>query len=317
MAEELRKIDKKLIQRNATRWSSILAMIRSLHKITPEQLEKIQESLPTATLKQREMQKNFCLSKTERTMIAELIQVLEVFEWVTNQLQTNEVSISRVLPCVQLIRDTLSANLDDEKINPHTKQLRRDLLASLASRFDKMLETDVFLVSTYLDPKFGPEFFSVTKLEQVRARVKVLLTTVTGVNRLFPSTQATQAPSDPGLIESTSTPKFTFFRREAPTAAINNIDQQITEYETRYQNSDLSNHTLLFWKTYSPLLPTLSQLAKKYLGVPASAAEVERMFSICGHIINIKRRRMCVLLFVMLVILKLNDLSLDRIVIKK
>ena len=48
-------------------------------------------------------------------------------------------------------------------------------------------------------------------------------------------------------------------------------------------------------------------IAKKYLGVPASAAHVERMFSIAGHIINIKRRRMGVKLFTMLVMLKLND----------
>ena len=55
------------------------------------------------------------------------------------------------------------------------------------------------------------------------------------------------------------------------------------------------------------VLPSLGQLAKKYLGVPASAAHVERVFSIAGHIINTKRRRMGVKLFTMLVMLKLND----------
>ncbi len=41
--------------------------------------------------------------------------------------------------------------------------------------------------------------------------------------------------------------------------------------------------------------------------IPASSAAVERMFSICGHIFSIKRRRMSIKLFVTLVMLKLNE----------
>jgi hypothetical protein len=48
-------------------------------------------------------------------------------------------------------------------------------------------------------------------------------------------------------------------------------------------------------------------LAKKYLGVPASSASAERMFSISGHIFSSKRRRMGAKIFSELVYLKLND----------
>jgi len=41
---------------------------------------------------------------------------------------------------------------------------------------------------------------------------------------------------------------------------------------------------LLFWKLNENRFKELSKLAKKYLGVPASSAAVERMFSICGPI---------------------------------
>ena len=80
----------------------------------------------------------------------------------------------------------------------------------------------------------------------------------------------------------------------------------VKEYEAILKTSNF-NCPLTFWKQYHMVLPSLGQLAKKYLGVPASAAHVERMFSIAGHIINIKRRRMGVKLFTMLVMLKLND----------
>jgi hypothetical protein len=35
----------------------------------------------------------------------------------------------------------------------------------------------------------------------------------------------------------------------------------------------------------------ISKLAKKYLGVPASSAAVERIFSIAGHVFQTKRRK--------------------------
>ena len=80
----------------------------------------------------------------------------------------------------------------------------------------------------------------------------------------------------------------------------------VKEYEAILKTSNFKC-PLTFWKQYHMVLPSLGQLAKKYLGVPAIAAHVERMFSIAGHIINIKRRRMGVKLFTMLVMLKLND----------
>ena len=87
---------------------------------------------------------------------------------------------------------------------------------------------------------------------------------------------------------------------------LDRVDQQISEYEATLASTKF-HCPLKFWKTYNNIIPSLGQLAKKYLGVPASAANVERMFSIAGHIISIKRRRMCVSLFVMLVMLKLNE----------
>ena len=50
--------------------------------------------------------------------------------------------------------------------------------------------------------------------------------------------------------------------------------------------------TLLFWKLYhkSHSFVNLAKLAQKVLGVPATSADVERMFSLSGHILGPKRR---------------------------
>ena len=61
---------------------------------------------------------------------------------------------------------------------------------------------------------------------------------------------------------------------------------------------------MLFWKNNEYKFLELARLAKKFLGVPASEAEVERMFNISGHIFNSKRRS---LNYENLVFLKLNE----------
>ncbi len=58
-------------------------------------------------------------------MLEELAEVLKHFEWLTDNLQTNQVSISRVYPCIVSLRVKILENLDQKSYN---KQLRRDLL---------------------------------------------------------------------------------------------------------------------------------------------------------------------------------------------
>jgi hypothetical protein len=58
------------------------------------------------------------------------------------------------------------------------------------------------------------------------------------------------------------------------------------------------------WKNNRLKFPLL---AKKYLDIPATFAAVEIMFSICGFIFSLKRRRMGVKIFCEWVFLKLNE----------
>ena len=72
-----------------------------------------------------------------------------------------------------------------------------------------------------------------------------------------------------------------------------------------------SNDALDFWRTHEIGFPGLALLAKKYLSVQASSGAVERMFSIAGHIFSIKRRRLGIRFFTLLLILKLNENLID------
>ncbi len=112
IAECLREFNKKMLNKNVTRWNSILFMISSVLKITPYEFHAIREAMPTTNTKQKAIQKKFNLNAVEREMLMELKEVLEYFEWATNEFQSNLVSISRVWSAIDALKRKLSSDLD-------------------------------------------------------------------------------------------------------------------------------------------------------------------------------------------------------------
>ena len=123
IAEELRALNIQLCKKNLTRWNSTLFMIRSVLKLTPSDFQTIKSQLPIKTYAHREVKNNFAITKKEREMLIELQEVLRMFEFVTDEIQTNEISISRVYPCINYLRKRLS----EEGPYKYTTDLRADL----------------------------------------------------------------------------------------------------------------------------------------------------------------------------------------------
>ena len=171
VAEELHALNKKLCSRNLTRWNSTLFMVRSVLKLSPNEMTSIRNKLPKRTAKQKETRNNFSIDEKERKMLEELKQLLEMFEWVTDELQYNKVSISRVYPCINYLRKGLSTTGD----LVYTTKLRSDLLKSLNDRFWDVSENEVYLFSTFLDPLLGIKAFDNQIKTIVRNKFRTLL----------------------------------------------------------------------------------------------------------------------------------------------
>ena len=91
--EELRNYRISLLKRNDTRWNSILFMIRSVLKLSPDEIKSLVGLLP----KTKERPK---ISAYEREQLVELKDVLELFEQFTNNMQSDSITISKVYPAV-------------------------------------------------------------------------------------------------------------------------------------------------------------------------------------------------------------------------
>ena len=74
----------------------------------------------------------------------------------------------------------------------------------------------------------------------------------------------------------------------------------MAESELRiYRRERILKHTasdpanpLIWWKNHDTQYPVLSKLAKQFLGVPATSAPSERIFSAAGNTITKKRNRL-------------------------
>ena len=259
-------------------------MIRSVLKVSIEEFDLIKSKLRSKAVSLKKAANSFSLSLLERCMPTELCSLLALFEFVTDELQGDVVTISRVYPAVKMLQTKLVANLNDYV---HTVELRKKLLQSLNERFSHLIVQDLFIVSTFLDPNFGLSAFSVGEKPMIKTLIKRLCEASVESNSLSSCTFFSSA----SLSSSSKKTKYIYHNDDEEVMEENDSDKMVNDYirvvHDNQQLDDLDNigiDALVFWKKYESVFPILAKLAKKYLSVQASSAAVERMFSICGHI---------------------------------
>ncbi len=71
----------------------------------------------------------------------------------------------------------------------------------------------------------------------------------------------------------------------------NSIDQEFNSFKQLLQ-LDIKVDPLNWWKAQELYYPRLALVAKKYLGIPASSATVERLFSTASLVLSQRRMRL-------------------------
>jgi hypothetical protein len=266
--------------------------------------------MPSRTKAEKDIKIKFDISTVEREMLEELKDVLEMFEFVTDEFQSNRVNISRVYPAVKYLRENLLAkdSNDEPIVYKYSTNLRKDLLSSLNKRFDKIINDDVFLISTFLDPNFGLSAFDTEFQEIVKAKIIALSKMSVAKQEVINNLNVVNKCNSQKENNLTNKRKENYKKHKS--TELKTIDKEIVlieEFASFIEKLDYDGCPLEFWRENEQKYYTLAQIARKYLGVPASSAAVERMFSISGHILSSKRTKMSIKLFCHLVFLKLNE----------
>lgn len=161
-----------VIQDWPTRWNSTFYMMERFSKLK-DSLVLYLSANPIAII-----------SPEDWMNIQKYVQLMQPFEEITRNLSSSQISISSVIPLIQVALTTLQQEeakpTTSEQVINFTTKLRDELNSSV--RFGNLVEDDKYTIATYLDPRYKSHFFTSVVAEQVES--KLLNVTVTAIRSI-------------------------------------------------------------------------------------------------------------------------------------
>lgn len=198
------------------------------------------------------------------------------------------VSVSHLKPVLSLFNTTLLTPKEDD--TDLTKSLKKKMLEYMNSKYEDRDTQELLDAASFLDPRYKTQYISENSvLPIIKARLVSEMMTMELKNA--PECIREEVPPPP--TKKTKKSLASFFKSSTasatapvdPTAA---IDAELNSY---LLSSTLDNEEdpLLWWKTHKINFPRLSNMARKYLCVPATSSPSERLFSTGGNIVSCER----------------------------
>jgi hypothetical protein len=287
VATEALENEKALQLANATRWNSQLKMVRSILAIPPSKLDSVEAPL---------------LTPYERNIMQDLVEILAPFEEATDFVQVeNFPSAGYVIPCIRGLKHQLSTMAS----RSHTSLINA-LTASLDSRMAVYEEKEEYLLAAVLDCRFKLRW---CKDDSEITRLKTMLTEKISIIIITEEPVANR--SDITEVASIQEPPkkkrlFSFMKDDqGPESTQANPLCEIKRYLEEPCEEEAVN-PLTYWKEHQLTFPKLAEVSKSLLGIPASSAPVERLFSVAGKVFRPERCRLKDTTFQKLMFLKCN-----------
>lgn len=263
--KQLQLPEHRLIQSCSTRWNSTYYMLDRL----VEQKEAIVNVI-TNSIKSR-TNDNLLLLEKEWDEVKQIVKILTPFEKVTTVLSSQKfTSLSMVRPAIRsILKKFLEVANDDTNM---ICNLKENLREELNRRFLKNVvaqdvQCSASLVATFLDPRYKDmaeeeENVKLAVVEFVRNEMKILISTDS-----TPELKQSSRCSDLEYI-------FQGNYRVKKRASVNDYESELEDY-LKEQTIALTINECQWWKGNSSIYPTLAQLAKKYLCIPATSTPAE------------------------------------------
>lgn len=189
---------------------------------------------------------------------------------------------------------------ESENLNPYkveylqpvsTNGLLKKVQAAIYLSMDELwgAQTEIALVATYLDPRF--KHFNWTT-EEKRTEVKNLTRLLYEdlKNKLkIPDDIEENIVTD---IRNYEEEDDFFSELEGVQSSAHSEDNDEFTYYTKLDPIGIKEDPIKWWVGNKIIFPTLVQLARKYLSIPATSVPSERLFSDAGNHISAKRTRL-------------------------
>ncbi len=206
------------------------------------------------------------------------------------------VTSSAFVPILKLLsEDVLKEKEEDATL---TNNLRSSILTDLLQRNLQPQVVELLQVSSFTDPRFRCKYLDDDEAENVISLVRLDCVEV-----LLRSSDASESSSTPSAASSSTASTLQppakkrrtlgslFKSGDANKAAavVLSPEEKANNETEKYRAEELldpDDDPLKWWKLNGRKYPLLSEVAKKYLAIPATSSPSERLFSSAGNIVT-------------------------------
>ena len=243
--------------------------------------------------------------------LTELVKVLLSFKEAMQQVEGEKIVTSS---CICPVVVSLLKSMEELKTSNLTycHNLADSLKQSISTRLSPFLQSIDNRLASLLDPRFKKKW--IEKSDEKEEAMSLLITRVAG--RLgsdgYDETLGAKSSTDEENDVPIKRPKL--FNFMSPSIHKNTRKSSTgCEVQSYFEEDIIPYHEdpLLYWKKNEKRLPTMAKLAKEFLGLTATSAPVERVFSIAGNFYTAKRNLLGPNTFRGLMFLKCNEALYD------
>ncbi|XP_071344173.1 E3 SUMO-protein ligase ZBED1-like [Trachinotus anak] len=248
-------------------------------------------------------QKTVARAPVLESMNAALTPLLEFTDSLSGE---SYVTVSYVKPMLHLFRSNLlQVNEGDTQL---TKEMKTKIMAYLDENYAGPDSDDLLDMATLMDPRFKVQYIRPEKVVATKMRaVSEVVNEGQGQSQAGPSEGAADQGAEGGAAAAAAaTPPLplgvkkqrkslgSFFKKQSqeevdlPLTDEKKVESELERY-LRCPDADSGSEPLDWWRLNEHNFPRLSQLAKKYLCIPATSTPSERIFSTGGNIVTCTR----------------------------
>ncbi|EGT48878.1 hypothetical protein CAEBREN_19883 [Caenorhabditis brenneri] len=268
--------DRILIRETVVRWSSLHAMINSFLIL------KTAVNILTVT------EPNLKLPQVSEEEWAQMEIIHRVLDPVALQMKAFQsrfyAPASMIISSIRLLVRKLETQIKilDSEDDEEELKIITSFLEKLKLRTDSYQENDFMKTMTFLDPRTKDTFFHAPHrdriIQKLRNEYQTVLNKEDSENEIM---EPNQSDFDLFVYDK---------KKKNQKKKTDTIEDEVDKFLDAEQDSRIDPYK--WWKNNEKLYPNLKPLALKYLCVPATSAESERLFSAAGIICCPKRSKL-------------------------
>lgn len=272
-----------------TRWGSRQAMI--------DRILEQQKAIAQVLSNDRKL-RHLCLSWQDIDVLEAVNKSLTPLVEFTDALSGETyVSVSLVKPTLHLFNNTILKDQEDD--TQLAKTIKHNILEYLNEKYSDHETQQILDMASALDPRFKLKYTDEDKKESIVNKVRMeLLKDMRTASAMVGAPSETDVPpvgtEDAAPCKRKKKGLGSFFKATTDQAAGHPLqeDQVIAlEVQSYFQTEtiDPEKDPLTWWRDAKAIYPHISNLARKYLCIPATSSSSERVFSTSGNIVTCLR----------------------------